>query len=187
MPQKTQEANATRPPLPDEAERIALAAGLVQHLETLNEYCDQEPAQPMAYEINEFIAAIGEYDQATERLLAAYRYALEHAQRPAVVPTLEQAILTKMSPAELLAHREADPVYRLGFARGQHHGEQKYQRLVSLYAQYAIIVPPANYTPSPLVARVQRYLSTRLMTGPRLPLETRKSLFFNTPNQSRTL
>jgi hypothetical protein len=167
--------------MPDEAERLALAAELETHIDALNEYCDQVPPPERAEHINEFIAVFGEYDQATERLLSYYRRALEHAHRSVAVPTLEQAILAKMSPAELLAHREKDPVYRLGYGRGYCAAQQQYERLSSLYAQYAIIVPPASYTPSPLVARVQRFLSTRLMTGQRLPIEARKSLFFNTP------
>jgi len=169
---------------PDEVERNQLAAQLEEHLEALNAYCDQEPPPERAYQINEFIAALGQYDQATERLLSNYRQALEKAERPAPqpVPTLEQAILAKLSPEELLAHREADPVYRLGFMRGQRQTEQKYERLVSLYAQYALIVPPASYTPSPLVARVQRFTAAHLMTGARFPLPIRKSLFFSTPH-----
>jgi len=177
---------------PDEVELTELAAELECCLGPLAEYCDQQEAAPSLsdadrrhlYQLTEFISAVGRYDQAAERLLSAYRHALEHAERPAPqpVPTLEQAILAKMSPADLLAYREKDPVYRLGYVRGYRKAEQKYERLTSLYAQYAIIVPPASYTPSPLVAQVQRFVSTRLMTGQRLPLEVRKSLFFNTPS-----
>ena len=167
---------------PDEVERQVLAADLEVLINSLNDYCDQQPQPPLAYQLNEFINAVLQYDQATEQLLNNYRTALEHAQRPAPqpVPTLEQAIIAKMSPADLLAYREKDPVYRLGYARGYRKAEQKYERLVSLYAQHAIIVPPAHYKPSPLVAQVQRYVATKLMTGPRLPIEVRKSLFFNT-------
>ncbi|MGI4862617.1 MAG: hypothetical protein ACRYFZ_01750 [Janthinobacterium lividum] len=181
QPTTTPEAHATRPALPDEAERQALAAELEIHIDALNEYCDQDPQPERAQQINELIALFGQYDQATEQVLDNYRHALEHAQRPVVVPTLEQAILAKLSPADLLAHRQADPVYRLGWARSYRVAEQKYERLSSLYAQYAIIVPPAGYTPSPLVAQVQRFVATRLMVGPRFPLAVRKSLFFNTP------
>jgi hypothetical protein len=174
---------------PNEVELTELADELESCLSPLAEYCDQQEATPTLseadrqhlYQLTEFISAVGRYDQAAERLLSSYRHALEHAERPTTqpVPTLEQAILVKMSPADLLAYREKDPVYRLGFMRGQRQAEQKYERLTSLYAQYAIIVPPASYTPSPLVAQVQRLLATRLMTGPRLPLPVRKSLFFS--------
>jgi len=181
MQPTTTGAPTTRPDMPDEAERLALAAELEMHIDALNAYCDQDPQPERAQQINELIALFGQYDQTTEQLLSHYRRALEHAQRPVVVPTLEQAILNQMSPADLLAHREKDPVYRLGYARGYHKAQQQYERLSSLYAQYAIIVPPASYTPSPLVAQVQRFLSTRLMTGQRLPIEARKSLFFSTP------
>jgi hypothetical protein len=166
---------------PDEAERIQLATDLEMLLGALNDYCDQEPTPPLAYQLNEFIAALGQYDQATEQLLNTYRRALEHAERPAPpTPTLEQALIARMSPADLLAYREADPIYRLGFARGKHQTEQKYERLVSLYAQYALIVPPLDYKPSPVVAQAQRVVQTHLMTGPRFPLPVRKSLFFST-------
>ncbi|MGI4863718.1 MAG: hypothetical protein ACRYFZ_07310 [Janthinobacterium lividum] len=185
QPTTTPEAHTPRPALPDEAERQALAAELEIHIDALNEYCDQDPQPERAQQINELIALFGQYDQATEQLLSGYRYALEHAQRPVIVPNLEQAILAKMSPADLLAYRQADPVYRLGYARGYRVAEQKYERLSSLYAQYALIVPPAGYTPSPLVAQVQRFVATRLMTGPRFPLEVRKSLFFSTPATPR--
>lgn len=136
---------------PDEVERQALAADLEMLLESLNEYCDQKPQPPLAYQLNEFIAALGHYDQVTEQLLNSYRQALARAERPnpQPIPTLEQAIIGKMSPPELLAYREKDPVYRLGYVRGYRKAEQKYERLVSLYAQHAIIVPPAHYKPAP--------------------------------------
>lgn len=174
--------------LPDEVELTELAAELESCLGPLAEYCDQQEAAPTLseidrqhlYQLTEFISAVGRYDQAAERLLSAYRHALEHAERPTQpVPTLEQAILAQLSPADLLAYREKDPVYRLGYVRGYRKAEQKYERLTSLYAQYTLIVPPASYTPSPLITSVQRVLATRLMTGPRLPLPVRKSLFFN--------
>ena len=177
--------------LPDEVELTELAAELESCLGPLAEYCDQQEAAPTLseadrqhlYQLTEFISAVGRYDQAAERLLAAYRHALEYAERPTQsVPTLEQAILAQLSPADLLAYREKDPVYRLGYVRGYRKAEQQYERLTSLYAQYALIVPPASYTPSPLVAQVQRFVGSRLMSGPRLPLKIRKFLFFNTPS-----
>lgn len=173
----------TRSAFPDEMQRQQLAAELEEHLEALHSYCDQEPQPPLAYQLNEFIVALGQYDQATERLLSDYRHALEHAQRPTPepVPTLEQAVLAQMSPADLLTYREKDPVYRLGFMRGQRQAERRYERLLHLYAQYALIVPPADYTPSTLVTQVKRFAEVRLMTGPRLPLPVRKLLFFSTP------
>lgn len=184
QPNATTQASAGPTRFPDPLHRQQLAAGLEEHLLALNAYCDQEPPPPLAYQLNEFIAALGEYDQATEQLLTDYQHALEHAERPVAqpVPTLEQAILAKLSPAELLAHREKDPVYRLGYVRGHRQAEQHYQRLVSLYAQYALIVPPATYTPSPVVAQAQRFVAARLMMGPRYPLPVRKSLFFSTPH-----
>ena len=187
QPSPTTEAATTRPAFPDEALRMQMAAELEEHIEALNGYCAQEPQPERAYQINEFIAAVGQYDQITEQLLESYRQALEYAERPTPqpTPTLEQAILAKMSAADLLAYRKKDPVYRLGWVRGYQKAEQQYQRLSSLYAQYALIVPPRDYTPSPLIAQAQRFVASRLMTGPRLPLEVRKSLFFTTPATPR--
>src|SRR5205823_3698786 len=91
---------------PDEVQRQTLAADLEVLIDSLNDYCDQGPQQPIAHLLSEFITALGQYDQATEQLLTSYRKALEHAQRPAPqpVPTLEQSIIAKMSPADLLAY-----------------------------------------------------------------------------------
>jgi hypothetical protein len=90
-----------------------------------------------------------------------------------------------MSPAQVLSHRRADPVYRLGFNRGHRQGaaeaEARYERLSSLYAQHALIVPPLSYQPTPLVARLKKYLGRLLMAGPKLPLTTRQLLFNQTP------
>jgi hypothetical protein len=84
-----------------------------------------------------------------------------------------------LTPDQLLAHREADPVYRLGYVRGYRRGlalgQQQNDRLLSLYAQYAILVPPPTYQPSAVILRAQRALdenSDRL----RLPLEARQDL-----------
>lgn len=185
---------------PDEAERLGLASELECYLNPLAARCDALEAAPSLSEgdallldqLNEFISAIGRYDAATDQLLASYRHALEQAEKPTPepVPTLEQALLAQMSPADLLAYREADPIYRLGYVRGQRQGqadtEAKYERLVRLYAQHAIIVPPLTYKPTPLVAQLKNYLGRLLMSGPRLPLATRQLLFNQTPTTSPT-
>jgi hypothetical protein len=137
-------------------------------------------------QLSSLLGALYRYDQATDTLLAAYRQALDHAERPApqLVPTLEQAILSQLAPAQLLIHREADPVYRLGCIRGFRQGcadtERQYQTLTSLCAQHAFLVPPLNYQPGPVEARMKRWLSPVLMTGPRLPAPTRRLLLAQT-------
>lgn len=184
---------------PDEVERTELAAELEACLGPLSEFCDGLEAAPalnaadtrLLHQLSQFINAVGRYDEATERLLASYRHALEHAERPgpAPVPTLEQALAAQQTPAERQAYWEAQPAYRLGFVRGERHGygkgqadtEAKYERLTSLYAQHALLVPPLSYQPSPLVAHVKRYLGRLLMHGSRLPLGTRQLLFNHTP------
>lgn len=180
---------------PDEVERLELAQELEYLLNPLAARCDAlEAAAALSADdallldqLTEFIAAVGRYDAVTERLLTAYRDALGRAERPAAepVPTMEQALLAQLTPAQLLAHREADPVYRLGYERGRRKGwaetERKYETLTSLYAQYALIVPPRSYQPSPLVARLKALLGERVMNGPRLPLATRQLLFAQTP------
>jgi hypothetical protein len=64
----------------------------------------------------------------------------------------------------VLAEREADPVYRLGYVRGYRRGmsvsQEAHERVLSLYARHAILIPPPGYTPSPLVTRMQRFLGT---------------------------
>lgn len=188
-------ANPAR--FPDEVERLGLADEVENCLAPLSARCDDLEAAAslsqddahLLYQLTEFIRAVGRYDEATDRLLASYRLALEHAERPAAqVPSLEDAIRQQMSPAQLLAHREADPIYRLGFERGRRKGtaeaKAKYERLVGFYAQHAIIVPPLSYQPSPLLARLKKYLGTLLMAGPKLPLPTRQLLFNQSPSST---
>ncbi|MGI4871470.1 MAG: hypothetical protein ACRYFX_09865 [Janthinobacterium lividum] len=191
-----QPATATTPNrFPDEVERTELATELEYHLNPLAARLDVLEAAPALNEadalllgqLTAFIAAVGRYDEATERLLTGYRHALEHAERPtaATVPTLEQALAAQQTPAERQAYWETQPAYRLGFVRGHRKGtadtEAKYERLTSLYAQHALIVPPLSYTPSPLLARLKAYLGRLLMHGPRLPLPTRQLLLSQTP------
>lgn len=184
------------PRFPDEVERLEAAEELEHCLRPLTARCDELVAAPtlpadearLLYQLTEFIAAVGRYDAASDRLLDAYRHALEHAERPQPVPTLEQALLAQLSPAELLAHREADPVYRLGYVQGHRKGladtAAKYERVTSLYAQHAVLVPPPTYQPSPLIARLKKWVATRLMTGPLLPVATRRLLLNHTPTHS---
>lgn len=91
------------------------------------------------------------------------------------VEQYEQAVLASLppapvdvcglTPAQLLAYREADPVYKLGWVRGHKAGVAQAQRrtapVLTAYAQYATLpaptaAPPATYTD--LVQRVRRFL-----------------------------
>jgi hypothetical protein len=83
--------------------------------------------------------------------------------------------LATLTTAELLAHRQADPVYRLGYVRGYQRGLTKGQRAaepaLSLYAQHAALpapmAPAQSYTA--LVAQVRSFLaqmSQRYGAGP---------------------
>lgn len=197
QPDTTPEAGLARSPLSTpilaETQRQELASQLESYLLPVNEYCDRSEADENqslaefnhAYQLREFIAAVGRYDLATEHLLTHYREALAYAQQHATqqVPTLEHALLSQLSSADLLAHREADPVYCLGYARGYHKAQQHYERAVSLYAQYAILVPPPGYTPSPLVARVNAHLhSPAVQVRAAQPLDQRQALAAITVN-----
>lgn len=66
----------------------------------------------------------------------------------------------ELTPAQLLAYREADPVYRLGWVRGHKAGVVQGQRTteptVRLYAQHAVLPPPAVAPPADYAVLVQR-------------------------------
>jgi hypothetical protein len=98
-------------------------------------------------ELETAFRAIADYDNAVEELVAIH------------LPRQKQA-----EAQEVLAEREADPVYRLGYVRGYRRGmsvsQEAHERVLSLYARHAILIPPPGYTPSPLVTRMQRFLGT---------------------------
>ncbi|MVN76440.1 hypothetical protein GO988_08895 [Hymenobacter sp. HMF4947] len=94
----------------------------------------------------------------------------------AAVEQYEQVVLTclppgpvdvlSLTPAELLASRESDPVYRLGWVRGHKAGIAQAQRatapVLTAYAQYATlptstVTPPSTHTD--LVQRVRAFLA----------------------------
>lgn len=72
----------------------------------------------------------------------------------------------RLTPEQLLAYREADPIYRLGWVRGHKAGVGQTQRstasVLTAYAQHATLpaptaTPPATYTD--LVHRVRAFLA----------------------------
>ncbi|MGI4871366.1 MAG: hypothetical protein ACRYFX_09325 [Janthinobacterium lividum] len=183
---------------PDEVERLEAEQELEYLLAPLSKHCDELEAAPglsaadrlLLDQLSGFINSVVSYAQTTDAMLAAYRQALERAERPysQPVPTLEQALAQQQAPAERLAYWEAQPAYRLGFVRGHQKGqadtERKYQRLVSLYADHATLPPSPTYQPSPLVARVQRHLASPSMQAyAALPLATRQALANLKPGQ----
>ncbi|MDO7887958.1 hypothetical protein [Hymenobacter cheonanensis] len=90
--------------------------------------------------------AVADYHAAVEELLTIH------------LPRQKQA-----EAQELLAEREANPLYRLGYVRGYRRGltvgQQAHERVLGLYAQHAILPTPPGYTSSPLVQRVQAFLA----------------------------
>lgn len=80
-----------------------------------------------------------------------------------------------LAPAELLAHRQADPVYRLGYVRGYQQGQRRGQRAAEpalhFYAQHVTLPPPSASAPgyTALVTQVRAclaQLSQRYGAGP---------------------
>jgi hypothetical protein len=99
--------------------------------------------------------------------LEALLMAVEHYEQ-AVLASLPPAPmdLRRLTPAQLLAHRETDPVYRLGYTRGYQAGAAQAQRstapVLTAYAQHATlpgptVAPPAAHTD--LVKHVRNLLA----------------------------
>jgi hypothetical protein len=187
-------------PAGTEAQRTALGQQLEVYLAPLVAFCDQQltddnldqQAFRHGHAIREAIAALLRYDEKTEELLTRYRTALAVAQplAAAQVPSLEQVLTPSPTAAQLLAEREADPVYGLGFVRGHRRGtaetQARYEHLVSLYAQYALLVPAASYTASPLATRLTTLLASPAMQQrAALPLATRRALGNFTSDDTR--
>lgn len=107
-----------------------------------------------------------------EALLSAveqYEQAALASLPPAPVP------VGTLTPAELRAYREADPVYRLGWVRGHKagvaHGQHAAEPALRLYAEQAALPPPTATGPgyAALVAQVRAclaYLGQRYGAGP---------------------
>lgn len=95
----------------------------------------------------------------------------------AAVQYYQQAVLACLSAApidvrqlpsdQLLAYRQANPIYRLGYVRGYRRGQAQVQQatapVLTAYAQHATLptptaAPPADY--AALVQQVRRFLAT---------------------------
>ena len=178
-PTTTTEASAGLPPSPlttpviAEQTRTQLGKALENHLAALVDYCDRQEADDNlsqadfthTYELRQTIAALLAYDDHTEQLLTRYREALAYAQQQQAVrvPTLEFALLCLLTPEELLAYRQADPVYQLGWARSYRSTKAKYEQVVGLYAEHATLPDSPTYTPPPLAATVSGLFDTSPM------------------------
>lgn len=90
----------------------------------------------------------------------------------ACLPSMEsQLAISQMSGAELMAYREADPVYRLGWVRGHKVGlaqaSQAPDAALRLYAQHSKLPEPPDTTKfMDGVRRFLAQLATRYGKGP---------------------
>ena len=78
----------------------------------------------------------------------------------ACVPPAPVDVLS-LTPTQLLAYRETDPIYKLGWMRGHKAGVAQTQRstapVLSAYAQHAALPPPTE--PTALMQQVRRFLA----------------------------
>jgi hypothetical protein len=127
---------------------------------------------------------LAEADRALRQVLATLDERPGSQQAPADVQALtaavqhyQQAVLAclsappvdvhQLTPAQLLAYRQADPVYRLGYVRGYRRGQAQGQQaaapVLSAYVQHATLPPPTAAPPADyatLVQQVRRVLAT---------------------------
>lgn len=103
----------------------------------------------------------------------AYGRAVEAAM---VQASHEPVDISQMTPAELLAYRETDPMYKLGFVRGYKRGEKQAteprEKAITLYSEHAGLPPPDDA--SALVRRVHLIIAFQKDPSPLTPtkLET---------------
>jgi hypothetical protein len=126
---------------------------------------------------------LAEADRALRQVLATLDERPGSQQAPADVQALtaavqhyQQAVLAclsappmdvhQLTPTQLLAYRQADPVYRLGYVRGYRRGQAQNQQatapVLSAYVQHATLpaptaAPPADY--ATLVQQVRRVIA----------------------------
>lgn len=139
---------ATPSPIPPDLDEAG--QGLRQVLLRLNHYAQNQVQRldPAA----RYAAGTMAHVKDLEALLTAveqYEQAVLASLPPAPVD------LRRLTPAQLLAHREADPVYRLGYTRGYQAGNAQAKRsltpALAAYAQHATLpaptmAPPAAHT-----------------------------------------
>jgi hypothetical protein len=125
-------------------------------------------------------------DTSSHYATAAMQHVRDLDELMTAVQTYEEAIITclllansddapiyQMSAEELLAHRQANPLYQLGWVCGHKaglaQGEQSRDRALSVYAQHAVLPEPSDS--SPLIKRVRLLLGFWQETAP--PTATR--------------
>ncbi len=128
------------------------AKNRVQHLDPSARYA--ESTMSHVRDLDALITAVQQYDGAVTVCL----------NEPTAPPVW--AATARPTPAQLLAEREADPVYRLGYVRGYYRGyqlgQQPAEQALSLYAQHADLpLPPAAPSTgyAALVARTRAFLA----------------------------
>ena len=136
---------------------------------------------------------LAEADHALRQVLATLDEHPGSHSTPAGVQALtlavqqyQQAVLACLSAApidvhqltstQLLAYRQADPIYRLGYVRGYRRGQSQAQQatapMLSAYVQHATLPPPTAAPPADyaaLVTQVRRviaHMQQRYGAGP---------------------
>jgi hypothetical protein len=150
--------SATPSPIPPDLD--AAGHGLRQVLLRLNHYA-QNQAQRADPGTRYGAATLAHINDLGALLTAVEQY------EQAVLASLPPAPvdLSSMTPGQLLAYRESDPVYKLGYVRGHQAGVAQAQRrtapVLAAYAQHATLPAPTaapSATYSDLVQRVRRFL-----------------------------
>ncbi|MGI4822274.1 MAG: hypothetical protein ACRYFV_13775 [Janthinobacterium lividum] len=179
-------------PTPVEVQTEATGQALYDALLPLHVYCEQLRGRtdltPRQFEHlrqleNVLDAVVSDKNQTTQ-LLTVHRANTEalNQQLHAAIDRGEAPAWLRNpnpTPAKLLAEREADPIYRLGYARGYSRGlatgQQQNARLLDLYAQHAVLVPPPSYQASSVILNAQRVIEEN---SPRLtlPLDVRQDI-----------
>lgn len=130
---------------------------LRQVLLRLDDYAQKQAQMPTAGAPS---AAASNHLRDLEALMTAVQH-YEEATLAYLPSVPVQPPLAQLTPAELLAIREADPVYCLGYQRGYRQGaaqsKQVPERVLNLYAQHATLPPPPDCTA--LMQRVRRHLT----------------------------
>jgi hypothetical protein len=121
-------------------------------------------------------------DHALRQVLVSLDHSASSQSAPADVQALTTAVqhyqhavlaclgatsvnVLQLTPDQLLAYRQADPIYRLGYVRGYRRGQAQYATapVLTAYAHHATLpaptaAPPADY--AALVQQVRRFLVT---------------------------
>jgi hypothetical protein len=142
------------------------------------------PLDQAGYALRQVLLRLNQYatnqasraDPATRHGAATLAHLTDLQALLAAVEQYEEAALASLAPTpvdvmsltatQLIAYREADPVYRLGWVRGHKAGSAQAQRTTTpvliAYAQHATLPPPTTPPPTThtdLVHRVRAFLA----------------------------